>query len=429
MKIAWITPLGVQSAIAEYSIHITQKLAETCEVLIWASDPPPWRTTSVPTTPLLDSNSRELAAFDARVYHLGDHAAFHRRAYEASRRHPGYCVLHDRAYQSLFSALLVRMSATPERYVEVMARHYGEKGRQAALDSIRGTARPVWDSPEESLRFSLEEELLARALGAVVHSENHRRSIVSRWWGPVGRVHFPAYRQTAPRAPRPKPERVTFVTIGHLNPNKQLHRVIEAFGRDTTLRAQARYVAAGPVNAGYVARLSRLIGEHRLEESVEIRPGFRPEDEVAELRDRADVFVNLREPSSESASASLMEQLACGAAIVASDNGWRTELPEGAVLKIPEGDDARLIEALRILAADERLRARIGYEGWRFAMSQTVQLAVEGYLDFIERAPAWKPALGLADRVGEELAGMGVTTGSASIPVIARRIAEVVVEP
>ena len=183
---------------------------------------------------------------------------------------------------------------------------------------------------------------------------------------------------------------MTLVTIGYLNANKQIHRVIEALARDETLKARTRYIAAGTVNAQYLTQLARLVREHELEESVELRPGFRTADEIHRLCAEADVFVNLREPPSESASASLLEQLAYGVPIVASDNGWRKELPEKAIVRVPEGDDIRLTEALGRLVADEELRASTGLEGWRFAMSQTVERAAADYRSFFEAASNWK---------------------------------------
>ncbi len=426
MRIAWVTPLGVQSAIAEYSINVAEALSKTSDIRVLASDSPPWRNTSLPRSPLRSITTGELTTFDVRFYNMGDHAAFHSRAYEASRRAPGYCVLHDRSYQSLFASMFLHTSATPQKYLDVMARHYGDEGRQAATASIRARRGPVWESADESLRFPLEEELLAGALGAVVHSEGHRRSLAARWWGPVGRVHFPAYRKTeAPTRKGTSGERTTLVTLGHLNPNKQIHRVIDAISNDDLLRTQARYIAAGPENERYVGELAQLVRERGLEGTVEIRPGFMSPDEINRLCTEADVFVNLREPASESASASLMEQLAYGRAIVASDNGCRAELPEGAVVKVPEGHDERLTDALRRLVADEKLRSTIGLAGWRFAMSQTVELAAADYVRFLEEAPRWKPALDLADRVGKELAAMGVTTASPSLRRISTHIASI----
>jgi glycosyltransferase involved in cell wall biosynthesis len=424
VRIAWVTPLGVQSAIAEYSINVAEALSKTFDIQILASDPPPWRNTSLPSSPLGAVSTGELTTFDVRIYNMGDHAAFHSRAYEASRRAPGYCVLHDRSYQSLLASVYLHTSAMPQRYVDVMSRHYGEEGRQAATASIRAAHERVWESADESLRFPLDEELLTGALGAVVHSESHRRSLASRWWGPVGRVHFPAYRQReVPTQRRASGERTTLVTIGHLNPNKQIHRVIDAFSKDDLLRTRARYIAAGPENERYVGQLSQLVRERALEGTVEVRPGFMSPDELNRLCAEADVFVNLREPASESASASLLEQLTYGTVIVASDNGCRAELPESAAVKVPEGDDERLTEALRRVVADEELRSTIGLGGWRFAMSQTVELAAVDYVHFLEEAPRWKPALDLADRVGKELATMGVTTASPSLRRISAHIA------
>ena len=44
MRIAWVTPLGVQSAIAEYSINVAEALSKTSDIRVLASDPPPGAT-------------------------------------------------------------------------------------------------------------------------------------------------------------------------------------------------------------------------------------------------------------------------------------------------------------------------------------------------------------------------------------------------
>ena len=56
------------------------------------------------TTPVIDARDRSLDAvadYDHVVFNLGDHRGFHGLVYEASRRHPGVCVLHDRKYDNL----------------------------------------------------------------------------------------------------------------------------------------------------------------------------------------------------------------------------------------------------------------------------------------------------------------------------------------
>ena len=51
------------------------------------------------------------------------------------------------------------------------------------------------------------------------------------------------------------------------------------------------------------------------------------------------------------------------------------------------------------------------------------------YLRFFDHALRWKPALDLADRVGAELAAMGVTTASPSLANIGKQIAEIGIAP
>ena len=159
MKIAWVTPLGIQSAIAEYSIHVAEALAETCDVRMWASDPPPWRATSLPTTSLGGGNAGELTTFDVRLYNMGDHAVFHR--YVASRvpAIPGLLrparpfvpvALHIDALARVANARAVRRGTT---------RHDGNEGPRAAagLDS-RACVNRYGTQLRRASAFPLEEE-------------------------------------------------------------------------------------------------------------------------------------------------------------------------------------------------------------------------------------------------------------------------------
>jgi glycosyltransferase involved in cell wall biosynthesis len=428
VRIAWVTPLGVESAIAEYSVELTGALASSCEVEIWASDHPPWRETPLAVSMLRDSEARhELASVDARVYNMGDHSSFHRAVYDASVEYPGYCVLHDRVYQGLFASMWLGTRAGNERYRHAMVRHYGSKGGRAADDSLRGVRPPVWESAEDSFRFPLDDELIGRARGVIVHSDGHRRAIETKWLGPVGRVHFPVYR-TPPKPsgqPRAPDDRVTLLTIGRLNPNKQIHRVIDAIGRNDELRRRVQFIVVGPENPTYLRELERLVETHDLEATVRLMPGFRARSDLDHLCLEADVFVNLREPALEGASASLMEQLAHGTPVITSETGFRAELPRGCVISVPEGDDGALSRALQQVATDPGLRARVGSEGLRYAAGQTVERASAEYRRFFEEAPSWGPMLDLADRTGTELYEMGMTTASASVAGIAREIAAI----
>lgn len=89
----------------------------------------------------------------------------------------------------------------------------------------------------------------------------------------------------------------------------------------------------------------------------------------------------------------LLESMACGRAIVASDiPGMREVLgPSGAGLLVPVDDSAALATAIRSLAVDSDLRARVGRQAWAIADER---YRIETVLDRIEHVigEAWADA-------------------------------------
>jgi glycosyltransferase involved in cell wall biosynthesis len=425
MNIAWITPMGAQSAIASYSVAVTAALAEQgCHVRLLASDDPPWRDAARPITPLgTAAGEHALRHASERVYNIGDHARFCRRAYEALIEIPGLVVLHDRAYQSLFSALWLTTAVGSEMYRQRMARYYGEAGRNVVEHSFSGKRAPIWESPVEWQRYPLDDELLSGATGALVHSESHRIDVARRWLGPVARISFPSYGPP-PAEPRNLrvDSRVVLVTFGHLNPNKQVPRVLRAIHDSGRLRSLVRYVVAGPCDAAYELRLRRLVAELSLEDVVELKTGFQPDAVLRELCSSADAFVNLREPPLESASASLIEQLNSGKPSIVSNNGARADLPSDCVVLVAEGDDEALKNALHRVVEDPVYRRRVGARAATVAAELTPERTAREILDFCRERRRWTPVFDLIDRVATELDLMSVPDTSPSIVNVAAQV-------
>ena len=194
----------------------------------------------------------------------------------------------------------------------------------------------------------------------------HAAQLRKKWLGPVTRIHFPTYAKhwiddDEAGAP-PRRDSLTLLTLGYINPNKQVHRVIEAIERDAALRSSVRYVVAGPteVEGSYFQSIERLVATKALEGIVTLLPGYQPEAVVEEWLRRADVYVNLREPSLESASASLMRQLPRGKAVLVSNSGFYAEFEDDVLMKVAPGDDAALRRTLRRLVDDDELRRALG---------------------------------------------------------------------
>lgn len=384
MKVAWLTPLSERSAIAEYSVNVCAALADQCAVELYACDDQPWRGCAVP---VLDARAglrpESLAGYDHVVYNLGDHLGFHRVVYEVSRRHPGICVLHDRTYDNL-----------------IARRDTNE------IASVRTAT--------------------AGALGVIVHADDHARELEAEWFGPVGRIPFPVYADRLSTGSSGKTARHprTLVSLGYVNPNRQIHRVLEVLHGDPQLREHLDYRVVGLApDENYARMLHELVDRHGLASHVRLLFGYQPDEEFRRHLETADAVVNLREPPLESASASFLEQLARGKPVVVSDVGYFSEVPDDAVFRIPPADDAALRRALWTAATDEKACEGVGRRARQFAATLTVEKTAEQIVAFLEETTAWRPLLRLTERVAVELASFRASSDAEVVGQVAAQIA------
>ena len=416
LRIAWFTPLSRRSAIGEFSVHVAAELAKFATVRLWTSDEPPLLETDLPVARYRPGSSEldGLRQCDAIVYNMGDYLPFHDDIHEVSREHPGVVILHDRVLHHLFAGKwLMGPDASRELYVERMRAYYGEHGAEAAHLSLEGERRPVWESDEETLAYPLYEEGILGAHGVITHSEGQAEDVRSRWFGPVRALHLPCYSDTlrevdgAPPAPTDGPLRL--LTVGHLNPNKQVHRVVEMLAADRELAACVHYTIAGPDDGfkSYVSDLRRFVARHADRLNVEI-VGWQPPKHLDELMRRADIFVNLRHPAMEGGSASLMRQLAYGRPVLCFGSGFFGEMPGDALVRVASGDFPAAAQALRELVDDRSHRLAVGKRARSLAASYNERVYVEGVLALIDESRRAAPALGFLDSVGRELGNMHV---------------------
>ena len=109
---------------------------------------------------------------------------------------------------------------------------------------------------------------------------------------------------------------------------------------------------------GEVERARRRIQELRLEDTVEVREWL-SESDVGELLDRAQVLVL---PSrNEGQPMAVLEAMARGLCVIASDVGGLPEMIGGGCGVLVSPDDIEAIAAaLRLVVYDDELRARYG---------------------------------------------------------------------
>jgi hypothetical protein len=196
MRIAWFTPFSTRSAVGDFSRHVTAALAQHVDVDIWTADSVPLFDTDLRVVRFRADDDLEagLGDYEVVVYNMGNYPPFHREIHKVSIRHPGIVILHDRVLHHLFVlGIWSREGGSVDPiYFSRMAAYYGVDGARVAAGSVSGARQAVWERDEEVVNYPLDEEALQRALGAVTHSEEHARSIQSRWLGPVRALQHPA---------------------------------------------------------------------------------------------------------------------------------------------------------------------------------------------------------------------------------------------
>ena len=159
----------------------------------------------------------------------------------------------------------------------------------------------------------------------------------------------------APRADRSRP---LLVSVGRLKSPKDFHTLLNALGRLQGVDYDALIVGDGPERP----ELAALVDQLGLGERVRLC-GER--DDIPELLGRADCFVLASR--SEGLPMSILEAMAAGLPVVASDVGGVAELVvDGATgLLVAPHDATSLAEALRRVLVDVDLRTRLGAAGRR----------------------------------------------------------------
>lgn len=209
-------------------------------------------------------------------------------------------------------------------------------------------------------------EVIARECGAAATA----RIAVLRCGVDLGRFR-PVERDPGPAASedagRPAGEpRLDVVAVGTLHEVKGQSHLVEAIRRLVAASVDVRceLIGDGPDRAALEAQVRAAA----LEERVRL-VGVLPHDRLAERLRAADVLVAASVPSSdgrrEGLPVVLMEAMASGLAVVASDLSGIPELVEDGVtgLLTPPGDSAAICEALERLARDPELRNRLADAG------------------------------------------------------------------
>jgi glycosyltransferase involved in cell wall biosynthesis len=286
VKIYWLTPVHSRSAIAQFSEVVVRRLVEKgCQVTIASTESDVdlsqrRRFLDLPIKPFDASN---VANFDVIIANFGDHYPNHERSLDALPFARVIGIFHD-ADMSNFG------------------------------NGLRAAGRVLDGKDVVSAMFSCD--------GPV-------ETIPLAWSLPKGTVT----RTFSPKKHYPSRDKFRLITFGNINRNKCADRVIQAIADSTQLSNIIDYRLVGAIEPVEQKRLEALATKGQVNLSI---LGSVDDDRLHQELREADMISCLREPVLEGASASAIEAMLHGCAVLVSDAGFYADLPDDCVVKVPE---------------------------------------------------------------------------------------------
>ena len=358
MKLALVTPVHTDSAIAHSSLEVARALANLGnEIQIISSEqfqPKPEEVLNFGQHVLHWRDENAISGLEKShdfIFQVGDNFKFHSGVIHLLERIPGILILHDVYIENLLDS-----------YIR-------EQPVKAFLSMSRGNINvqtpPPTDIGNPKLNPSRAALLvLERASGVLVHShwsldrvrELSEVSVtqVPLIWSPI---------VEAPSRDLPTSGPIRLLSIGHVNPNKRVSEVIKAIGRSTAID-RIVYRVVGPISPGLKDSLELFAQSEGV--------SFRALGQVSELSlaseiRNADVVINLRLPVLEGASASLLQGLAASKPVFVTDSGHYGYIPDEAVYKIdPTNELDSLASSLNSLLTNPKKAQQVGREGRKY---------------------------------------------------------------
>ena len=342
LKLAYFSPMPPsKSGIADYSEALVEHLRTVAEVEVFSSA----------------TQTFEPSKFDTAVYHIGNNV-YHDFVYETALRCPGIVVMHEANLHHLLADITIKR----DNWDAYVAECEYNGGPAALAFALRVRALEVGPDYEG---LPMTRRLYQASRGVIVHSafmvEEVKRQGFS---GPVVQIPHGAWMPQTRRQDIRHLLGVDEVTpligaFGYIKPYKRIAESLRALRRIVRLDPRVRMILVGEPHPDFpVQELIRTLG---LEEHVRII-GFVPIEQFVDYMSACDIILNLRYPTVGETSGSLLRSLGLGRAVMVSDIGSFSELPDDVCLKVPIGPEEEdlIFEFLNVLISRPDLAQAMG---------------------------------------------------------------------
>lgn len=379
MRVAMVSPLPPsKSGIADYAATLSEHLRELVELHLIAGAGARW----------------DPARYDVLLYQMGNNP-WHDFVYELALEHPGVVVLHEANLHHLLVELTIRRGDW-DSYLAELEYNAGAEAVARGRRVRAGEIGPDYDG------VPMLRRLLERSRALIVHSRYVAdRAREAGFQGPIACIPHGAWIMEADRlAYRSRlglDESTPLVGIfGHLKPYKRIPESLRAFRRLVRLEPRARMILAGEPHPDLP--LGPLLRALELEAHVRML-GYTPLDDFTGYMAACDVVLNLRYPTVGETSGSLLRAMGLGKAVLVSDVGAFSELPDEVCLKVSvgPGEEDLIFEYLNVLVSRPDLARALGERARTWVENECAwPLVARRYASFLQavaegRAWDWEP--------------------------------------
>lgn len=325
---------------------------------------------------------------DALIYQVGDNYDFHQGCIEWLRVLPGIICLHDFFLGHLFYSYAKdhreksRLELSVWYESKIVNNFFNYSNSEDFIENTREKAPML-------------EWICSMAQGVITHSSWGVDRILKSCFGPVYSVPLAYDAPGILMAPSVFPNKLNndifnILTVGHINSNKRVTKVIQAIGKSGILRERTVYRLVGKITKNMENKLSKLAKKYRVNLIIS---GEIDEATLAKNFQMADVSCCLRWPSLEAASASTIESMLYGKPTLVTDTGFYSELPDSCVKKIdPQNEIPSLQSALELLYKNKTYRNELGIRAKEYAKNTfTAERYVENLLNMVLNIRKSKP--------------------------------------
>ena len=202
--------------------------------------------------------------------------------------------------------------------------------------------------------------------------------------------------------------KIRLLSYGHMNSTRGIENIVELLNKNSEIAHKIQYDVIGEFgDKAYQEFLINLINSYSLQEIIHFHDYVDDAKLYQYLKD-ADICINLRYPAMESASASLIEQMYFGKAIMVTDTGSYSEFPTSVINKVTPNDPMSLEKSLINLVENIDLRNHLAQNSKNYVVTHhSPRQYADKLILYLREIYSLLPGIKLINTVSKELKNMG----------------------